>query len=44
MIYFKENYIFLRFQRASNIFQGVHLYPGGEGGPNANFYRNLYNF
>ena len=32
MIYFKENYNFLRFQRASNIFQGVHLYPGeGEG-------------
>ena len=22
---------------------GVQLFPGGEGGPNANFYRNPYN-
>ena len=36
MVYFKENYNFLRFQRGTNIFQG-----GGGGGPNANLYRNL---
>ena len=29
MVYFKENYNFHRFQRGSNIFQGVHLFPGG---------------
>ena len=27
--YFKENYKFSRFQRGSNIFQGVQLFPGG---------------
>ena len=33
MVYFKENYNFLRFQRGSNIFQrrGVQLVPGGVG-------------
>ena len=35
--YFKENYNFPRFQRGSNIFQGVQLFPGVGGGPNANF-------
>ena len=36
MVCFKENYIFLRFQR------GVQHFPGeGGGGAKANFYRNL---
>ena len=35
MVYFKENYNFLRFQRGSNIFfqgEGVQLFLGGWGG------------
>ena len=33
IIYFKENYNFLRFQRGSIIFQGrgVQIFPGGVG-------------
>ena len=33
MVYFKENYIFLRFQRESNILQGrgSKFFLGGEG-------------
>ena len=41
--FIKENYHFPRIQRGSNIFQAVQLFPGGGGGPNANFYRNPYN-
>ena len=34
VVNFKENYHFSRFQRGSNIFQGVQLFPGeGGGGP-----------
>ena len=52
MVYFKENYNFPRFQRGSNICQGVHdfpggggvqLFPGGGGGLYANLYRDPYN-
>ena len=32
MVNFKEFYHFSRFQRGSNIFQGVQLFPGGGGG------------
>ena len=49
MVFYRENYTFLRIQRGSNIFQvvgvggwGVQLFQG-VGGPNANFYRNQYN-
>ena len=31
-VYFRENYFFPKFQRGSNIFQGVQLFPGGGGG------------
>ena len=31
MVIFKEIYHFSRFQRGSNIFQGVQLFPGGGG-------------
>ena len=33
MVNFKEKHHFLRFQRGSNFFQGVQLFPGGGGGP-----------
>ena len=35
MVNFKEIYHFSRFQKGSNIFQGVQLFPrgGGGGGP-----------
>ena len=44
--YFIDNYTFPRFQRGFNFFQGGG---GGAtfsrwGGPNVNFYRNMYNF
>ena len=32
IVNFKEIYHFSRFQRGSNIFQGVQLFPGGGGG------------
>ena len=32
IVNFQENYHFSRFKGVSNIFQGVHLFPGG-GGP-----------
>ena len=38
MVNFDGESIFPRFQRGSNILQGVKRLPGG---PNANFYRNL---
>ena len=41
--YYRENYTFLPIKRGSNIFQGVKLFPGGGGGPNAYFYRYPYN-
>ena len=48
MVYYKENYDFPRFQRGSNIFQGVEHFPGGSNffqgvGLNANIYRNPKN-
>ena len=43
-----ENYTYTlpRIQRRSIIFRGggVQLFPGGGGGPNANFYRNPYTY
>ena len=33
----KENFHFSRFERGSNIFQGVQLFPGGGGGSNCLF-------
>ena len=42
MVYFKEDYIFLRFQRGSNIFQGRGSnFFQGVWRSNANFYKNL---
>ena len=40
--YYRENYTFSRIKSGSNNFQGggFQLFPGG---PNAKFYRNLYN-
>ena len=49
MVNFKEIYRFSRFQRGSNIFQGVQLFPGGGGGGGGGGvnliipYRNPYN-
>ena len=42
--YFIDNNTFPRFQRGFYFFQGggVQHFPGG--GPNVNFYRNMYNF
>ena len=48
MVNFKGNYNFPRFQRGSNMFQGVQFFPGEGGGSNffqlgdsnANFYKN----
>ena len=36
--YYRENYIFLRIQRGSNIFKGFLFFKGG--GPNANSIEN----
>ena len=49
MVYFKQNYIFLRFQRGSNILQGrgskfFRGGGGGGGGGGANVYIELVNF
>ena len=44
MVNFKKIYHFLRFQRGSNIFQGVQLFPGGGGGVQLRIpYRNPLN-
>ena len=32
MVNFKETFHFSRFERGSNIFQGVQFFPGGGGG------------
>ena len=37
MVNFKETFHFSRFERGSNIFQGVQLFPGGGGGSNCLF-------
>ena len=42
MVYFKENYHFPRFQRGSNIFQGVGGGPSfSRGGGVSNFFRGV---
>ena len=44
MVYYRENYTFPRIQRGSNIFRGRGGPTFFQRGPNANFYRNPYNF
>ena len=36
MVNFKETFHFSRFERGSNIFQSVQLFPGGGGGGGSN--------
>ena len=38
----KLNLYFTKDTEAVHYFPGVQLFPGGGGGPNANFYRNPY--
>ena len=40
----KLNLYLIKDTEAVHYFPGVQLFPGGGGGPNANFYRNSYTY